>query len=144
MDCKFCDKVAAAREPEGGWVLRNDLVSASVIDGAEIPGWYVLHVNRHAEGWMGLDPAEASAIGAACAAIARALKQVTGVDRVYTYSIGENIPHFHMQIGSPPQHAPELGRALLTQIVGADPRYVDRAAAFEMAAAVAAAVGGAR
>src|SRR5580698_304829 len=102
MDCKFCDKVAAASEPTGGWVLRNDLVSASVIEGTEIPGWYVLHVNRHAEGWMGLNPAEAAAIGAANASLARALKQVTGVDRVYTYSIGENFPHFHMQIGSPP------------------------------------------
>jgi hypothetical protein len=79
MDCKFCDKVAAGSEPAGGWVLRNDLVSASVIDGTEVPGWYVS----------------------------------------------------------------ELGRALLTQIVHAEARCIDQAAAYEMAAAVAALVGGA-
>jgi diadenosine tetraphosphate (Ap4A) HIT family hydrolase len=143
-DCKFCLKVQAEQPPEGGWVLRNELVSASVIPGSEYPGWFVLHVNRHAEGWMGLTAGEASAVGAACGALARALEQVTGVARVYTYSIGENIPHFHMQIGHPPQQAAERGRRLLGQIIAGDEEHMDRGAALEMAARVAAIVEGAR
>jgi diadenosine tetraphosphate (Ap4A) HIT family hydrolase len=140
MPCKFCDQVAAAEPPEGGWVLRNELVSASMIAGADYPGWFVVHANRHAEGWAGLGSEEAAAVGAACGTLARALRQLTGVPRVYTYSIGENIPHFHLQIGVPPQAAPEAGRKLLAEILADEPGYRDRPAALELAARVAALV----
>ena len=50
--CLFCDTLAAAGPPPGGWVLRDELVTAWIHPGAEYPGWYVLQLNRHCDGYV--------------------------------------------------------------------------------------------
>jgi hypothetical protein len=130
--CVFCAQHRSEEPPVGGWVLRERLVSARILPGAEFPGWFVLQVNRHADGFPGMTEEEAAAIGLGCRALGTVLRKVTGEQRMYTYSIGENYPHFHMVLGSPPP-APERGRVLLTRILDRDAELLDEAKSLEVA-----------
>lgn len=133
--CVFCAQHASEEQPAGGWVLRGRLVSARILPGAEFPGWFVLQVNRHADGFPGLTEEEAAAVGLACRALGTVLREITGDQRMYTYSIGENYPHFHMVLGSPPP-APERGRVLLTRILDRDAELLDPERSLELAGRV--------
>ncbi len=138
--CPFCDVQRAQDPPAGGWVLRNDLVSASILPGCEYPGWFVLQVNRHAEGYPAFTAAEAAAVGTACWSLARAVQAVTGANRTYQYAIGENFPHFHMLIGPPPKKAAERGKRLLAGIITREAPFQDIEEAYEVARRTAAAL----
>jgi diadenosine tetraphosphate (Ap4A) HIT family hydrolase len=139
-ECMFCDLHRSANPPEGGWVLRNDLVSASILPGCEYPGWFVLQVNRHAEGYREFTAAEAAAVGTACWSLACAVQDVTGAHRTYQYAIGENNPHFHMLIGPPPHEATERGKRLLAGIITREAPFLDVEKAHEVARRTAAAL----
>jgi diadenosine tetraphosphate (Ap4A) HIT family hydrolase len=139
-NCLFCDTLQAAEPPAGGWVLRNDLVTAWIHPGAEYPGWYVLQLNRHCDGYPEMTADEAAAVGLGCWTLARALNKLTGGHRFYQYAIGEVYHHFHMLIGPPPEGAPERGKKLLCEVITREPRYLDAERAYALAGEVAAAV----
>jgi diadenosine tetraphosphate (Ap4A) HIT family hydrolase len=134
-DCVLC-AVAGGGEPEGGWLIRNDLVSG-YLSGANrhVPGWCQLQVNRHATHLGELTAAEASAVGVAAQSLGAAITAVTGGDRVYAYSICEASPHFHMVLGPPPAIGPgeQRGPALLARVLARDPALGDPAAAASVA-----------
>lgn len=138
--CLFCATLGAEEPPPGGWVLRNDLVTAWIHPGAEYPGWYVLQLNRHCDGYVEMTADEAAAVGQACRTLARALHQLTGGYRYYQYAIGEVYHHFHMLIGPPPEGAAERGKKLLCEVITREPSYLDADAAYARAGEVAAAV----
>ena len=135
-NCVLC-AMAAGGEPEGGWLIRNDLVSG-YLSGANrhLPGWCQLQVNRHATHLGELTAAEASAVGVAAGALGAAITAVTGGDRVYAYSICEASPHFHLVLGPPPAvgHGEQRGPALLARVLARDPALGDPAAAASVAA----------
>lgn len=141
-DCMLCP-VGAGKEPDGGWLLRDDLVSAYLSAANKLlPGWCQLQVNRHATHLGELTAREAAAIGAAAQALGAAVTEVTGGDRVYAYSICEAVPHFHLVLGPPPP--PGLGQqrgpALLARILARDPGLGDAPAAQAAADALRAAL----
>lgn len=138
--CLFCDTLGAAEPPAGGWVLRSDLVSAWIHPGAEYPGWYVLQLNRHCDGYVEMTADEAAAVGQACRLLARALHKLTGGYRYYQYAIGEVYHHFHMLIGPPPDGAPQRGKALLCDVISRQPGYLDVPGSYARASEVAEAV----
>lgn len=127
-DCPFCARHAAGRPEIGDWVLRRDHVSACVMPGLDIPGWYVLHLNEHVEGLGLMTEEQAGAIGNGARELTAAITAVTGEPRVYAYTICENAPHFHMVMGTPPSSASVRGRDLLVEILNREPGYVDAAA----------------
>jgi len=129
----FCEQVQSETPPEGGWVLRNKLVSAWILPGCEYPGWFVLQLNRHAEGYLEFTADEAAALGDACWTLARAVHSVTGVNRSYQYAMGEVNPHFHMLIGPPPQQAEERGKRLLAGIITREAPFIDVKVAYDVA-----------
>jgi diadenosine tetraphosphate (Ap4A) HIT family hydrolase len=137
--CFFCDTLAAAAPPPGGWVLREELVTAWIHPGAEYPGWYVLQLNRHCDGYIEMTADEAAAVGRACRTLALALHRLTGGYRYYQYAVGEVHHHFHMLIGPPPDGG-EPGKALLVAVANRDPAYLDAGRAYARAAEVAAVV----
>jgi diadenosine tetraphosphate (Ap4A) HIT family hydrolase len=134
-NCLLCT-VADGAEPEGGWLIRNDLVSG-YLSGANrhVPGWCQLQVNRHATHLGELTVAEAGALGVAARALGAAITSATGGDRVYAYSICEASPHFHMVLGPPPAVGPgdQRGPALLARVLARDPALGDPAAAASVA-----------
>ena len=119
-------------------VHRDDTWSCEVADGYDVPGWFLLRLRRHAEGWAGLTPDEAAGFGVVSQQIASALQQATGAPTVYFLSFGENYPHFHfLVIARPPGLAPEQRGA---GILALRAEHRDRAAALAVATDVRAAL----
>ena len=79
-------------------VFRDQTWSCEVAAGYDVPGWYILRVRRHAEGWEGLTPAELAGFGERSQQLSSAVKSALGASHVYFMSFGENYPHFHFLV----------------------------------------------
>src|SRR6185437_1261098 len=141
--CDLC-QLAEGAGPAGGWLVRNSLVSGYISPAnRDVPGWCQLQVNRHAGNLSALTAAEAAAIGVAAQELGTAIVAVTGASRIYSYSICEVIPHFHMVLGPPPEVRPgeARGPVLLSRVLARDHHFADPAAAAEVADQLRAALG---
>ena len=83
--------------------------------GFEVPGWLFLELRRHAEGPMGMDPAEAGEVGHHLVELSAAIRAATGAEKVYVVAFGEVYAHFHLLLLPRMPFAPpeETGPALL-------------------------------
>ncbi len=79
-------------------VFRDETWSCEVAPGYEVPGWYILRVRRHAEGWEGLLPAELAGFGSRCQLLSSAIKDALAASHVYFMNFGENYPHLHFLV----------------------------------------------
>ena len=120
--CLPCDLEGA---DAGDTVFRDDTWSCDVADGYDVPGWFVLRLRRHAEGWSGPTPAELAGFGPLAQRLTAAIQQVTAAPTVYFMSFGENHPHFHFLLAARDAAlAPERrGASILTLL--ADQRDLD-------------------
>ena len=118
------------------WVLRQELVSAYILPGCEIPGWICLQLNDHVEGWAATSVEQAGAVGIALRQIARAIAATVGDPKVYALGMGERMPHLHMLLGSPAPDVPVSARGaeFLERVLRRDPALIDLAAACAVAA----------
>lgn len=129
--CLPCDLEAA---DAAAVVYRDDAWSCDVADGYDVPGWYVLRLRRHAEGWAGLSAEEAAGFGVVSKRIATAIQAATGAPTVYFMSFGENYRHFHFLVITRPEDlAPEFTGA---GILARRATHRDMAAALATAAEV--------
>lgn len=118
---KPCMPCALEEAAPAAIVYRNDSWSCEMVDGYDVPGWFVLRLRRHAEGWESLTPEELAEFGGIAQLISSAL--VTGVDAAGAYfmSFGENYKHFHfLVIARPHDLSPELRGASILQQVASD------------------------
>ncbi len=92
LPCELEDSAAPAV------VFRDDTWSCEVATGYEVPGWYILRLRRHAEGWDALTGTELAEFGARCEHLATAIKHELDASQVYFMSFGENYPHFHFLV----------------------------------------------
>ncbi|MEO7234286.1 MAG: hypothetical protein ABIW80_02810 [Lapillicoccus sp.] len=111
--CLPCDLELA---PAAAVVYRDADWACEVAEGYDVPGWYVLRVRRHAEGWGALTPSEATGFGVVSQRVTRAIQAATSAPTVYFLSFGENYAHLHfLLITRPADLPPELrGAAILT------------------------------
>lgn len=125
---------------EAAVVYRDDTWGCEVANGYEVPGWYILRLRRHAEGWAGLTPQEAAEFGVVSQRIATAIQKATGAPTVYFMSFGENYPHFHfVVIARPIDLDPAFKSAgILAMAAEGKDREAALAAAGEVRAALAA------
>ena len=128
-DCMPCDLENAADERV---VYRDDTWACEVPEGYEVPGWFVLRLRRHAEGWHEPTAEELAGFGPVAKRIVAALQQATGAVGTYFMSFGENYKHFHFLLTARPANlAPEhRGGA----IVGTRAENLDVDAALAVAA----------
>ncbi len=126
-DCLPCDLEAADAD---AIVFRDDTWACEVADGYDVPGWLILRLRRHGEGWVSLTPDEAATFGAVSRRIATAVQRVTGSHTAYFLSFGENYRHFHFLVAARPTDlAPEFtGAGILA--LRASHRDPDAARAF--------------
>lgn len=129
--CLPCDLEDA---DAGAVVHRDDTWSCEVADGYDVPGWFVLRLRRHAEGWSGPTAAELAGFGPLSQRVAAAIGRSTGAPNVYFMSFGENHPHFHFLLtarvaGLAPEHR---GAGILALLAG----HRDRDASLAVAARV--------
>jgi diadenosine tetraphosphate (Ap4A) HIT family hydrolase len=91
-DCLPCDLESA---DAAAVVFQDDTWSCAVADGYDVPGWFVLRLRRHAEGWAEPTAAELAGFGPLSQRVTAAIREATGAPTVYFLSFGENYPHFH-------------------------------------------------
>lgn len=130
-DCAPC---ALEDAPGESIVLRDENWSCEIPAGLEAPGWYFLRLRRHAEGWAGLTPDETIGFGPIAQRVEAAIREATGVDKVYFMSFGENHPHFHWLVVARPLTLPSGSRG--AAIVSHLAELIDPAEALVVAARV--------
>jgi diadenosine tetraphosphate (Ap4A) HIT family hydrolase len=79
-------------------VFADDQWSAGVIAGYDVPGWIVLRLRRHAEGFGQLTADEAAQFGRRTRDVVAAVSSVTGAAATYLMIFGEANPHLHALI----------------------------------------------
>ena len=94
-DCLPCDLEAADADRI---VYRDDTWSCEIADGYDVPGWFILRLRRHAEGWSGPTAEELAGFGPVSQKVAAAIETATGATGTYFMSFGENYPHFHFLV----------------------------------------------
>jgi len=101
--CFVCAKQRGERVVPGGAIYQDDLLyvghaAPREATSATYLGWLVVETRRHAPGLADLQPAEAEAVGAMVANLARALRAVVGAEHIYAFVLGDHVPHFHEHV----------------------------------------------
>jgi diadenosine tetraphosphate (Ap4A) HIT family hydrolase len=125
--CVLCDRARALDADDPGWILRTVRWAVSIHPSMPVPGWVAVQTVRHTEGLADLDPAEAAELGPLLSRLSRAVTQVTGSQKVYTYSLGEGCAHTHILVGPPTQKL--RGAAFIAALLGRNESLVDPVAA---------------
>lgn len=89
--CARVDSPTGVVYKDANWILRHSHET-------NILGYLVLEARRH---WLDLsdaNDAEASSHGEVLRAAMKAIRQVTGCERIYTFSLGESCPHYHLHM----------------------------------------------
>jgi diadenosine tetraphosphate (Ap4A) HIT family hydrolase len=94
-DCLPCDLEVAE---SSAIIYRDQSWSCEIAVGYDVPGWFILRLRRHAEGWSGPTAEELAEFGPVSQRIAAAIETATGATGVYFMSFGENYPHFHFLV----------------------------------------------
>jgi diadenosine tetraphosphate (Ap4A) HIT family hydrolase len=132
--CALCDR-ARTLHASSGWVLETSCWGVSPHPALQVPGWVAVQTLRHTEGLGTLNTAEAQTLGPVLSRVSAALAKATGATHIYTYALGERVPHTHILMG-PPGHGLR-GRAFLDRLLRRDESLVDQPAAERVSAEVA-------
>lgn len=102
-DCLVCRKQANDPPPLGGVIHRDNLVYISHAqqwdDKPDVYlGHLMLETRRHVAELAELTSDEARAVGLWSARLAEALMATTGVEHVYSFVIGDAVPHLHIHL----------------------------------------------
>ena len=103
-DCLICHQEQA--DPDDV-VFADDDWSAGVIAGYDVPGWVVLRLRRHAEGFGQLTGAELAQFGRRARDTVAAVSTVTNAAATYLIIFGEANPHLHALITPRTADVPE-------------------------------------
>lgn len=99
-DCVACTWVAEG-DADGRWVYSDDLYAVCVPPAAEVPGWLMVILRRHAPPLTSeLTAEEARALGPTLKRMCAAIEQVVAAERVYNVQWGEFIPHWTMLLAA--------------------------------------------
>jgi len=137
--CTLCDRARTLRTCSG-WVLETSCWGVSPHPALQVPGWVAVQTLRHTEGLATLNTAEAQTLGPVLSRVAAALARATSTQHIYTYALGERVPHTHILMG-PPGHGMR-GREFLDRLLRRDQSLVDQPTAKRIAADVAALLAG--
>lgn len=136
VDCLVCRKHRGEIATPGGIIFEDDLISISHAQvWGEEKDHYLGHVivesRRHVPELADLTGQEAQAIGLWVSRVAKALLQAEGMEHVYSFFIGDGVPHVHVHVigrrpGAPREYwgpkvddwpaAPRGGEAEIAQV----------------------------
>jgi diadenosine tetraphosphate (Ap4A) HIT family hydrolase len=94
-DCLICQQEQA--DPRDV-VFADEGWSAGIIAGYDVPGWVILRLRRHAEGFGQLTDTELAQFGRRVRDVISAVRTVTGAVATYLFIFGEANPHLHALI----------------------------------------------
>ena len=100
VGCVICAKHALGDGAVGGVLFEDDLVYAGhafALEGRAVySGYLVAEPKRHVSGLGDLSDEEAGALGQLVTRLARVLADVAGAEHVYSFVIGDGLPHLHV------------------------------------------------
>ena len=102
--CFVCRKHRGEIIVPGGAIYEDALLYAVHIAGANdadqtaYVGWLIVEPKRHAPGLGDLTAEEAAALGVLVSRLARALCAVAGAEHVYSFVLGDHVPHLHVHL----------------------------------------------
>jgi diadenosine tetraphosphate (Ap4A) HIT family hydrolase len=102
-DCLVCRKHRGDIAVPGGFIFENELIAIShgQLFGEE-KDHYLGHVfvesKRHVPELADLTEQEAQAVGLWISRVAQALLQTEGMEHVYSFYIGDGVPHVHVHV----------------------------------------------
>jgi histidine triad (HIT) family protein len=102
-DCLICRKHKGEISIPGGVIYQDDRIylSHSPIQENETDhylGHIFLETKRHVSGISELTEPEAQAVGLFTTRIADALRRVQGMEHIYSFVIGDGVPHVHVHV----------------------------------------------
>jgi diadenosine tetraphosphate (Ap4A) HIT family hydrolase len=103
-DCLICSTEDA---PEEYRVFQDELWSAEVVAGYDVPGWFILRTRRHAELLTSLTDDELTSFGPRARDLVAAVQAATEAPAVYLMAFGENYRHFHVLVAARGAEVPE-------------------------------------
>jgi histidine triad (HIT) family protein len=93
-DCVICKHAT-----EADWIIfQNEHWIVRQSDETNIPGYVLVEPRRHFLDMSFATPAEARSYGEVLAAAITAVREVAQPERVYTFSLGESTPHYHLHV----------------------------------------------
>jgi len=102
-ECFICRKHKGSEKVPGGAIFENELlyISHAQLWGDETKhylGHIFVEPKRHAPQLSDLTREEAEAIGYSTSIVAKALIETLGVEHVYSFVIGDHVPHVHVHV----------------------------------------------
>jgi diadenosine tetraphosphate (Ap4A) HIT family hydrolase len=94
--CIICN--AFEQADTSSWIYQDDTWVVRPTEPNPIPGWMQLATRRHTSDLSALDDHEAATLGPVMRRIQQALITASGALRVYTASLCEATPHFHVSL----------------------------------------------
>lgn len=103
LDCLVCRKHRGVEGPPGGPIYQDALIFSSHAglfggESSHYLGHLFIETKRHVPGLADLTPDEARAIAVHASHLARALMAALGQVHIYSFVIGDRVPHFHMHL----------------------------------------------
>ncbi len=127
--CFICDRQSDQKNvvfQDGHWTLRHSAET-------KLLGYFLLESRRHLLDLSEANEAEAASYGPLLGRIMKAIREVVNSERVYTFSLGESVPHYHLHLIPKTQAVPRRYKARgimqLPLEPAADPSLVEEACA---------------
>ncbi|MDX5475466.1 MAG: HIT family protein [Bacillaceae bacterium] len=100
-DCFICKKHAGIIQTSGVTIYENDYVYVGHIDRNGEPnylGHIMIDLKRHAPTLGDMTMEEAKAFGIIIARVSKALIENENAEHIYSYVMGDAVPHLHMHL----------------------------------------------
>lgn len=101
-DCFVCGKHAQGMAVPGGIIYEDDLVYAGHILPPDLVdmylGYLMVEPKRHVAGLGALTDNEAAALGLVVNNLAQALKTIEKAEHIYSFVLGDDVPHLHIHL----------------------------------------------
>lgn len=101
-ECDVCGEVSGKLSLPGGLLWDTEDVVGFHVPPLREPspmlGHLLITPRRHVDTWAELTEEEAAGVGVAAAGLGRALRAVTGAERLYSAVMGHHSPHFHLHL----------------------------------------------
>jgi len=111
-DCFICNKHSGAIQTSGVRIYEDEFVFVGHIDRNGDPnylGHIMIDLKRHVATLGDLNMDEAKVFGMTMAKVSKALMESEGAEHIYSYVLGDAVPHLHMHLvprypGTPKEH----------------------------------------
>ncbi|MHA2855481.1 HIT family protein [Paenibacillus lautus] len=100
-DCFICRKHRGEIQLPGGAIYEDELLYVGHISSDSNQaylGYIMIDIKRHVSGLAELQDDESAAVGRMLTRVSRALKACIGAEHIYSFVLGDHVPHLHIHL----------------------------------------------